>query len=319
MPSRSHSNVVVLFNAHRNDQSEHFRYYMPGVGTAFKEIGEPEETDAGKAYAAGGEARIHWGMLQVLNAVCRASIGANAASTDAGLLTTAQMKRLVTTKSGLPLGKAVLAHMRQYWRYRVSAAVLRTRGKKTTEQKSIQGNEDDMFKKDRARLKSQADKQERSYRLAAAEVDAAEQAAEAAKQSPGFSNQEPFWRAKAQEASSRRDKAYDSWRRTQARLDTAADDSDLLENMQTYDKWLLEDAELIYKWHKEDPNKRMRPHYAAIVSAYEEVVVNGKVLAETSDLYKFFSTGMSCFLCVGRFLNLSSCRSAWCEGEAVAV
>ena len=29
--------------------------------------------------------------------------------------------------------------------------------------------------------------------------------------------------------------------------------------------------------------------------------------------------GMSCFLCVGRFLNLSSCRSAWCEGEAVAV
>ncbi|TXD56847.1 DUF2235 domain-containing protein [Ralstonia sp. TCR112] len=101
MPSRSHSNVVVLFNAHRNDQSEHFRYYMPGVGTAFKEIGEPEETDAGKAYAAGGEARIHWGMLQVLNAVCRASIGANAASADAGLLTTAQMKRLVTTKSGL--------------------------------------------------------------------------------------------------------------------------------------------------------------------------------------------------------------------------
>ncbi|CAJ0792526.1 hypothetical protein LMG18090_02854 [Ralstonia mannitolilytica] len=195
-----------------------------------------------------------------------------------------------TIPSGLPLGKAVLAHMRQYWRYRVSAAVLRTRGKKTTEQNSIQSNEDGMFKKDRARLKSVAEKQERSYRLAAAEVDAAEQAAEAAKQSPAFSNQEPFWRAKAQEASSRRDKAYDSWRRAQARLDTAADDSDLLENMQTYDKWLLEDAELIYKWHKEDPNKRMRPHYAAIVSAYEEVVVNGKVLAETSDLYKFFST-----------------------------
>lgn len=33
----------------------------------------------------------------------------------------------------------------------------------------------------------------------------------------------------------------------------------------------------------------------------------------------FGGVGMSCFLCVGRFLNLSSCRSAWCEGEAVAV
>ncbi|MCT7329317.1 DUF2235 domain-containing protein [Ralstonia mojiangensis] len=95
MPSRSHSNVVVLFNAHRNDQSEHFRYYMPGVGTEFKEIGEKEETDAGKAYAAGGEARIHWGMLQVFNAVCRAST-----ETD-DLLQEDRMKQLVATKSGL--------------------------------------------------------------------------------------------------------------------------------------------------------------------------------------------------------------------------
>jgi beta-galactosidase/beta-glucuronidase len=33
----------------------------------------------------------------------------------------------------------------------------------------------------------------------------------------------------------------------------------------------------------------MRPHYQAIVDAYTEVVVNGKPLAESSDLYQFFS------------------------------
>ena len=105
MPARSHSNVVVLFNAHRNDRTDTFRYYIPGVGTAFDDIGEPAETDSGKAYASGGEARIHWGMLQVLNAVCRASIAGNASSTtsdeDLGLLSKEQMKQLVTSKSGL--------------------------------------------------------------------------------------------------------------------------------------------------------------------------------------------------------------------------
>ena len=79
MPLKSHSNVVALFNAHRNDQTENFAFYIPGVGTEFKEIGESAETDAGKAYAAGGEARIHWGMLQVLNAVSLASTGVSAA------------------------------------------------------------------------------------------------------------------------------------------------------------------------------------------------------------------------------------------------
>jgi uncharacterized protein (DUF2235 family) len=95
MPSKSHSNVVVLFNAHRNDKAENFAFYMPGVGTEFKEIGENAETDAGKAYASGGEARIHWGMLQVLNAVSHASTGSD------DFLKEDKMKELVTSTSGL--------------------------------------------------------------------------------------------------------------------------------------------------------------------------------------------------------------------------
>lgn len=66
---QSHSNVVSLFNAHKEDKVEHFRYYMPGVGTRFPEIGEDKESDDGKRFASGGEARIHWALIQVYNAL----------------------------------------------------------------------------------------------------------------------------------------------------------------------------------------------------------------------------------------------------------
>ncbi|WP_424894694.1 hypothetical protein [Tepidimonas sp. HKU79] len=49
-----------------------------------------------------------------------------------------------------------------------------------------------------------------------------------------------------------------------------------------------------------------------------ELATKEDLLAVKEDLLAV-REGMSCFLCVGRFLNLSSCRSAWCEGEAVAV
>lgn len=67
----SHSNVVRLFEAYPGDKRESgfFRYYIQGVGTPFKEIGEPTESQNGKAFAKGGQPRIVWGLLQVLNAI----------------------------------------------------------------------------------------------------------------------------------------------------------------------------------------------------------------------------------------------------------
>lgn len=87
---KSHSNVVSLFDAHKLDMTENFRYYIPGVGTEFPQIGEFGESANGKKFAAGGEERIHFAMLQVYNAVCRAA-------TDKNLLSVAEMKDLVTT------------------------------------------------------------------------------------------------------------------------------------------------------------------------------------------------------------------------------
>ena len=85
----SHSNIVSLYDVHLKDQKTHFAYYLPGVGTPFEEIGEIEESSSGKSFAKGGEARIHWAMLQIYNAVCRSLTGFNLLAED-------EMKTLVT-------------------------------------------------------------------------------------------------------------------------------------------------------------------------------------------------------------------------------
>lgn len=199
-------------------------------------------------------------------------------------------KYMSTVPTGMPLGKTVLAHMRQYWLYRISAAVLRTAkgGKKTQEQRTIESNEA-AFKKERAKLEADAKAKRAAYQTASAHRIGAEEGLEAAKKSPAFKSQVPMWESMVRDAKQKEAEAMDVWRRARARADTAANDGDLLENMETYDEWLLEDAAVLHKWHKEEPSKRMRPHYKAIVDAYEQVVIQKKPLAETSDLYRFFS------------------------------
>lgn len=68
--SRGHTNVVVLHDAYRDDpENGYYKFYIPGVGTAFPDIGEPGESDAGKAFGMGGDARINWAMIQLVNAI----------------------------------------------------------------------------------------------------------------------------------------------------------------------------------------------------------------------------------------------------------
>lgn len=69
----SYSNVAVLYNAFRNSAMEgYYRYYVPGLGTAFPEVGEMVESDNGKAMGVGGDARVNLAMIQVYNSVYRA-------------------------------------------------------------------------------------------------------------------------------------------------------------------------------------------------------------------------------------------------------
>lgn len=75
-PNNCHSNIVRLFESFpdKNDDGL-FAHYIPGVGTPFPEIGEEGESKEGKAFAKGGESRLYWALIQVLNSLHIAAVG----------------------------------------------------------------------------------------------------------------------------------------------------------------------------------------------------------------------------------------------------
>ena len=66
----TNTNVVRLWESYRDDKDEgFFRHYVSGVGTPFTEIGEKDAPAMGSPFGAGGEARIVYGLPQVINSV----------------------------------------------------------------------------------------------------------------------------------------------------------------------------------------------------------------------------------------------------------
>lgn len=74
VPTFEHSNVARLFRAtsENSPTAGRYRFYVPGIGTPFREIGDPGGRLA-MAVAAGGEARIDWAIKQVLTEVANAA------------------------------------------------------------------------------------------------------------------------------------------------------------------------------------------------------------------------------------------------------
>ncbi|MGY4494806.1 T6SS phospholipase effector Tle1-like catalytic domain-containing protein [Pseudomonas sp. TE3610] len=60
---------------------EYFKYYMPGVGTPFPEIGDLDYTTRGLASAYFGEERINWGLMMIIDAL-RRTLGGEGLTTD---------------------------------------------------------------------------------------------------------------------------------------------------------------------------------------------------------------------------------------------
>ncbi len=98
---RSHTNVVVLHDACKDDKANgFFKIYIPGVGTPFPEIGEFGELPEGKSMGEGGDARINWALIQLLNAMHRALYTKELFSEN-------EARQLATT---LPLHRRGVAH-----------------------------------------------------------------------------------------------------------------------------------------------------------------------------------------------------------------
>lgn len=67
---RKESNVARLFFAYPNTPAQkYYPFYIPGVGTPFPQIGEIEPATTGMAFGGGGDGRINFGLLQVLNSI----------------------------------------------------------------------------------------------------------------------------------------------------------------------------------------------------------------------------------------------------------
>ncbi|WP_443701154.1 T6SS phospholipase effector Tle1-like catalytic domain-containing protein, partial [Pseudomonas sp.] len=60
-----------LTDAAGTGNGQYFKYYMPGVGTPFAEVGDLDFTAVGLAGAWFGEERINWGLLMLIDALRR--------------------------------------------------------------------------------------------------------------------------------------------------------------------------------------------------------------------------------------------------------
>lgn len=72
VPTQEHSNVARLYRAHVLDdipRGIHSRY-VPGLGTYFKDIGDPGD-DEGMAFARHGDERLDWAMKEIDNVIAR--------------------------------------------------------------------------------------------------------------------------------------------------------------------------------------------------------------------------------------------------------
>lgn len=88
----SYSNIAVLYNTFRSSvKSGYFKYYIPGLGTPFPEIGEISESDDGKSMAVGGDSRLHYAMIQMYNSIHQAVFN------DRPLIEPLETKQVVTS------------------------------------------------------------------------------------------------------------------------------------------------------------------------------------------------------------------------------
>lgn len=60
-----------LVDAAGTGNGQYFKYYMPGVGTPFTEIGDLDYSDLGLGAALYGEERINWGLMMLIDALRR--------------------------------------------------------------------------------------------------------------------------------------------------------------------------------------------------------------------------------------------------------
>jgi len=63
----------VPLDAASDSGGKYFKFYIPGVGTPFPEVNDPDYSTAGMVGAAMGEERINWALLRIIDVLMRVS------------------------------------------------------------------------------------------------------------------------------------------------------------------------------------------------------------------------------------------------------
>ncbi|MDH2066571.1 DUF2235 domain-containing protein [Pantoea sp. GD03673] len=57
----------ILLDGAKDGEGKYFKFYMPGVGTPFPEVNDPDYSTMGLAGATKGEERINWALLRIID------------------------------------------------------------------------------------------------------------------------------------------------------------------------------------------------------------------------------------------------------------
>jgi hypothetical protein len=191
-----------------------------------------------------------------------------------------------TVWGGVPLGQAVLTHMRMYFAWRW----YRIRFGRQAERQHIADNQQ-VFAADKSALERQQADLKRQRQQALGDAATARMQRDAAVQGQ-WMNPNPDPQAIKQATAPYDQRIAASERRAaqldeqigelQARLDTAADDSKLAKATTDYDIELLDDALSILREVQSHPERRaqLRPHYRNLIETYEAEYLHGRGLRD---------------------------------------
>lgn len=187
---------------------------------------------------------------------------------------------------GREIGGEFLAHMRLYFRWRMQKIKKnqqnKSAGRKTDESVKIDINEGE-FSKSRIALTSSMvttkkawDEAERVHYQRCSEATSVRQRAAHTGEPI---NMQPY-EARIRAADDERKLRQDAYLREKAKLDTFANDSALVSEIDAYDERLIKDAQQILQMLNSNPKLKLRPHYQHLVEAYQDEFVLNKGLRD---------------------------------------
>jgi hypothetical protein len=183
------------------------------------------------------------------------------------------------------VGEQVLAHMRQYYRWRFySIARARQAWEKSlaTPQELAVRERQPGFERQRVRLKKSVEAREaelHAAQLAQRRADQRLLAEEQAQMRYGTPVDRHLLHA-SRDAQERTAVARDAYLSEKAALDTYADDSALLASAALYDQRLMEDAQALAAALKDNSSLKLRPHYRNVLDAYKDEFERGTGLRD---------------------------------------